>query len=138
MKSRRTNRIEIVNAIYACELLQNYDLKSIFENNDHLEMEQFKQIQKVVSNVDVFRKVIEKFLEIKTWEQESPLVRAIILNATYELFSIPPKVAINEAVEITKDFFGEESNLYKHVNKVLDRVYKYSVANEALIRTMIK
>ncbi|WP_029608426.1 transcription antitermination factor NusB [Mycoplasma simbae] len=134
MKSRRDNRIEIVNVIYSCELLDSYDLKSIFQNNEHLSVEQFKQIEKIALNSKILTKIISKFLVDKTWEQESPLVRAILLNATFEFFILDPKIVINEAVEVTKDFFGEELKLYKHVNKVLDSIYKFFVANEALVR----
>lgn len=138
MKSRRKNRIEIVNVLYSCELLNQYNLKSIFELNDELTSEQFLQIEKIALNKEYLIRIISRFLDKKTWEQESPLIRAILLNATFELLIIDPKIAINEAIEVTKDFFGEENNLHKHVNKVIDNVYKFFVVNEAIIRKYIK
>ncbi|ENY70132.1 Transcription termination factor [Mycoplasmopsis bovigenitalium 51080] len=138
MKSRRKNRIEIVNVLYSCELLNQYNLKSIFELNDELTSEQFLQIEKIALNKGYLIRIISRFLDKKTWEQESPLIRAILLNATFELLMIDPKIAINEAIEVTKDFFGEENNLHKHVNKVIDNVYKFFVVNEAIIRKYIK
>ncbi|BAW18094.1 antitermination factor NusB [Mycoplasmopsis bovigenitalium] len=138
MKSRRKNRIEIVNVLYSCELLNQYNLKSIFELNDELTSEQFLQIEKIALNKEYLIRIISRFLDKKTWEQESPLIRAILLNATFELLMIDPKIAINEAIEVTKDFFGEENNLHKHVNKVIDNVYKFFVINEAIIRKYIK
>ncbi|VEU60692.1 transcription termination factor [Mycoplasmopsis bovigenitalium] len=138
MKSRRKNRIEIVNVLYSCELLNQYNLKSIFELNDELTSEQFLQIEKIALNKEYLIRIISRFLDKKTWEQESPLIRAILLNATFELLMIDPKIAINEAIEVTKDFFGEENNLHKHVNKVIDNVYKFFVINEAIIRRYIK
>lgn len=138
MKSRRKNRIEIVNVLYSCELLNQYDLKSIFELNDELTSEQFLQIEKIALNKEYLIRILSRFLDKKTWEQESPLIRAILLNATFELLMIDPKIAINEAIEVTKDFFGEENNLHKHVNKVIDNVYKFFVINEAIIRRYIK
>lgn len=138
MKSRRKNRIEIINVLYSCELLSEYNLKSIFELNDELTNEQFLQIEKIALNKEYLMRIISRFLDKKTWDQESPLIRAILLNATFELLMIDPKIAINEAIEVTKDFFGEENNLHKHVNKVIDNVYKFFVINEAIIRKYIK
>ncbi|MCS4536857.1 MULTISPECIES: transcription antitermination factor NusB [unclassified Mycoplasma] len=137
-KSRRTNRIEVINVIYACELLNNYDLARIRQTHDELNDEQFLQLEKVVQNKDYLAKIIDKFLTNKTWNEESPLIRAILLNSTLEMFSINPRIVINEAVEVTKDFFGEESNLYKHVNRVVDNVYRFFVVNEAFLRKYLK
>lgn len=136
MKSRRRNRIEIINVLYSCELLSDYDLKRIYETNDFLDADQYKQIERIILNAAYLTKIVSRFLESKTWEQENPLVRAILLNATYEFFFLEPKIVINEAVEITKDFFGDsnESNMYKHVNKVVDNVYRFFVLNEAIVR----
>lgn len=100
--------------------------------------EQFLQIEKIALNKEYLIRIISRFLDKKTWDQESPLIRAILLNATFELLMIDPKIAINEAIEVTKDFFGEENNLHKHVNKVIDNVYKFFVINEAIIRKYIK
>jgi len=49
--------------------------------------------------------------------------RCILRIATYELLfcaDVPAKVVINEAVEISKDFSGEEAYLF--INGVLDKV----------------
>ncbi|MBU4690042.1 transcription antitermination factor NusB [Mycoplasma zalophidermidis] len=138
MKSRRINRIEIINALYSCELLGVYDLKNVFEHYDEFTTEQFKQVEKISLNREYLKKIIEKFLIEKSWDEESPLIRAILLNAAYEFFILGAKIVINEAVEITKDFFGEELELYKHVNKVLDSIYKFFVVNEALMRKYLK
>ncbi|QBF34449.1 transcription antitermination protein NusB [Mycoplasmopsis phocirhinis] len=137
-KPRRLNRIEIINVIYACELLEDYNLARIKEVHDELNEEQFLQIEKIVQNKHNLTKIIDKFLTDKNWKQESPLIRAILLNSVLEMFSINPKIVINEAIEVTKDFFGEESNLYKHVNKVIDNVYRFFVVNEAFMRKFLK
>jgi N utilization substance protein B len=53
----------------------------------------------------------------------SPAERAILLLGTFELKhrpEIPYKVAINEAVELAKDYGGTDG--HKYVNGVLDRV----------------
>lgn len=50
--------------------------------------------------------------------------RSILRLAHYEMVSgkTPPKVAINEAVELAREFSTEKSPLF--VNGVLDRIYK--------------
>ena len=51
--------------------------------------------------------------------------RNILRMAVYELLdrpSVPPKVAINEAIEISKKFGTKESSRF--INGILDRVHK--------------
>ncbi|MGH8781327.1 transcription antitermination factor NusB [Paraburkholderia sp.] len=56
-------------------------------------------------------------------EQLSPVERAVLLVAAYELkhhVDIPYRVVINEAVELAKTFGGVDG--YKYVNGVLDKL----------------
>jgi N utilization substance protein B len=58
-----------------------------------------------------------------TWKRVDRLVRAILLAGTYELvhrLDVPPKVIINEYVEISHAFYGESEPTF--INSVLDRV----------------
>jgi len=58
-----------------------------------------------------------------TWERVDRLVRAILLAGAYELVhrrDVPPKVAINEYVEIAHAFYDQGESTF--VNSVLDRV----------------
>jgi N utilization substance protein B len=60
-------------------------------------------------------------------EQISIIDKSILRLAGYELLKdedIPPKVAINEAVEIAKTFGGENSS--KFINGVLGTLYRNS------------
>jgi len=60
-------------------------------------------------------------------EQISIIDKSILRLAAYELLKdddIPPKVAINEAVEIAKTFGGENSS--KFINGVLGTLYRNS------------
>jgi N utilization substance protein B len=53
----------------------------------------------------------------------SPVERGILLLAGYELLhrpEVPPKVVINEAIELAKEYGASEG--YKFVNGVLDRL----------------
>lgn len=56
-------------------------------------------------------------------DQLSPVERAVLLMATFELthqIETPYRVVINEAVELTKTFGGSDG--YKYVNGVLDKL----------------
>ncbi len=60
-------------------------------------------------------------------EQVANIDKAILRLSIYELLysdEIPPKVAINEAVELAKTFGGD--NTYKFVNGVLGTIYRQS------------
>ena len=70
----------------------------------------------------------------RNFKSVSPIERAILLIATYEMMEhkdIPFKVVINEAVELTKDFGGTEG--YKYVNGVLDKLADALRSNEKKI-----
>lgn len=60
-------------------------------------------------------------------EQIAKIDKAILRIAVYELVikrDVPPKVAINEAVELAKAFGGENSS--KFINGVLGTIYRQS------------
>jgi N utilization substance protein B len=54
----------------------------------------------------------------------APVDRSILRLALFELFDspdVPPKVAINEAIDLAKKFSTEQSGAF--VNGILDRIY---------------
>ena len=66
-----------------------------------------------------------------TWTRIDRLVRAILLAGVYELVhrrDVPPRVAINEYVEITHAFYDQRESTF--VNSVLDRVARQERAAE--------
>ncbi len=90
-------------------------------------------IQGVVKN----RKEIDKIIEITApeWplEQVAIVDRNILRIGLYELLfgnkeEVPPKVAINEAIELAKNFGGESSG--KFVNGVLGTVFRELIDKE--------
>lgn len=69
--------------------------------------------------------MIERYASNWRLDRMSVVDHAILRLATFELLhrqDIPPRVAINEAVELAKRFGGEESGSF--VNGVLDRIFK--------------
>jgi len=66
-----------------------------------------------------------------TWARVDRLVRAILLAGAYELLhrsDVPPKVAINEYVEIAHAFYDQGEPSF--VNSVLDRVARQARSAE--------
>jgi len=86
-------------------------------------------MQELVQTVVRYKKEIDKTLEkcSDNWELKRMAVvdRNILRIGACELLympSTPPKVAINEAVEIAKRYGNEDSPEF--VNGVLDKIYK--------------
>ncbi len=71
--------------------------------------------------------------------QLSPIERAVLLLATYELseqIEVPYKVVINEAIELTKSYGGTDG--HRFVNGVLDKVAGQLRATEVAARKAAK
>ena len=109
-------------------------LKKIFEYNIKefaagLEQTDFiqKLVFKTVKHLDEIDKIIEKVTPEWPLEQITIIDRNILRMAVCELKysdknEVPPKVAINEAIELAKTFGGESSG--KFVNGVLGAIYR--------------
>ena len=84
-------------------------------------------IKGVVKNLDKIDAIIEKAAPAWPIAQITAVDRAVLRLGLYELLfgtrdEVPPKVAINEAIELAKAFGGESSG--KFVNGVLGTVYR--------------
>jgi len=86
-------------------------------------------IKGVTNHLDEINGLITKYAPEWPLEQITVVDRNILRLGIFELrFSggeIPPKVAINEAIELAKSFGGESSG--KFVNGVLGTIYKEMV-----------
>ena len=83
----------------------------------------FRLVQGVMQCMPEIDKLIERFS--KNWQigRMSGVDRNVLRIAVYELLccsDIPPKVTINEAVNLAKKFSQEESG--KFVNGILDKI----------------
>jgi len=94
-----------------------------------LEDSQFilKLIEGVIEYSSRIDKIIEKSAPEWPLEQITIVDRNVLRIGLYELLfgdrqGVPPKVAINEAIELTKTFGGESSG--KFINGVLGTVYR--------------
>ncbi len=84
-------------------------------------------VEGTVENIKKIDEVIETAAPDWPIDQITTVDRSILRLALYELLfgnykEVPPKVAINEAIELAKSFGGESSG--KFVNGVLGTVYR--------------
>lgn len=103
--------------------------KNIKEFGPGLESAEFivQIVNGVVENLPKLDKIIAKSAPEWPLEQITIVDRNILRLGLYELLfgnraEVPPKVAINEAIELAKSFSGESSG--KFVNGVLGTVYR--------------
>lgn len=89
-------------------------------------------VEGTVAHKDELEQTVSAALaEDWTWKRVDRLVRAILLAGAYELVhrrDVPPKVAINEYVEIAHAFYDQGEPSF--INSVLDRVARQARSAE--------
>lgn len=128
----------------ALQILYAIDINKADNNQTIADYWQFHQEDDIVKRfaTDLVGGTVEKQQNIDglikrytdNWRIERMAVidRNIIRMATFELLfteDIPPKVAINEAVELAKKYGDEESGRF--VNGVLDKINKLECKKES-------
>ncbi len=136
MASRHLSRSIAMQSLYEWdfggkkpELLNKIVEKNIKEYGPGLEDTSFvwQLINGVMDHLSQIDKIIEKAAPEWPIEQITIVDRNVLRIGLYELLyskkeEVPPKVAINEAIELAKTFGGESSG--KFINGVLGTVYK--------------
>src|SRR5581483_6723799 len=92
----------------------------------------FELADGVAKNLAAIDEVIAKHAPEWPIDQIPPVDRNVLRVGVYELMflkQVPPKVAINEAVELGKTFGGESSG--KFINGVLGALFKEAGLEEA-------
>jgi len=139
--NRHLSRIIALQSLYEYDFLNSFknpkikpNLQEILKRNLAVYSESAKDeqfIQDLVSGTLSSQQEIDQLIApaAPEWpiEQIAKIDRTILRLAIYELMikrEVPPKVAINEAVELAKAFGGENSS--KFVNGVLGTIYRSS------------
>jgi len=135
MSSRHQSRSIAVQILYEQDFYNNEkEIDQIIKERiatENISKEQKKFIQAlikgVLKNFEELNKIIQKAAPDWPLERMSAVDRNIIRLGLYELMyidneEVPPKVAINEAIELGKDFGGETSG--KFINGVLGTIYE--------------
>jgi N utilization substance protein B len=142
--NRHLGRIVALQTLYEQEFRiacgdANFDLDEVLQRNIHRyrdTIEDHDFIVKLVNGVLKEQQKLDAILQpvAPDWpiEQIARMDRLVLRLGLYELLhepSVPPKVVINEAVELAKAFGGENSS--KFVNGVLGTVLRNREAEEA-------
>ena len=135
MSSRHLSRSIVLQSLYEWDFYDKKpDLKAIAERNikdfgPGLEEVDFiwQLIDRITKHLPEMDKVIEKAAPEWPIAQISMIDRNVLRIGLCELLyadkeEVPPKVAINEAIELAKTFAGKTSG--KFINGVLGTVYK--------------
>jgi len=136
MASRHLSRSIAMQSLYEWDfngknpdILEGIIEKNIKEFGPGLKDESFvwQLINGVVSHITDIDKIIEKAAPEWPISQITIVDRNILRLGLFELLygnkkEVPPKVAINEAIELAKTFGGESSG--KFINGVLGTVYR--------------
>lgn len=138
---RRDIRIKVMQVLYAHELSQDpiakvkKDLLSEIKEEENLEFANLL-VDYVLKN----EKLIDEYIleKVVNWELEriSLIDKLVLRIGVAELLffpEIPPKVSINEAIDIAKDFCTRNSG--KFVNGILDAVHEKLKKQNKLVKT---
>lgn len=135
MGSRHLSRSIVMQSLYEWDFYkQDKPLKKIVERNikefgPGLEEVDFiwKLIDGVTKHLSQLNKIIEEAAPEWPLDKITIVDRNVLRIGLYELLyenkeEVPPKVAINEAIELAKNFGGESSG--KFINGVLGTIFK--------------
>jgi N utilization substance protein B len=141
MASRHLARSIALQTLYEWDFFDKKpDLEEIVERNIEMLAGDFDEkdfVKKIVFGVKNTLEKLDKIIEVTAPErpinQLSLIDRNVLRIGLYELLysdkeEVPPKVAIDEAIELAKNFGSDTSG--KFVNGVLGTVYKELSENE--------
>ena len=135
MSSRHLTRRIVLQTLYEWDFSgKRKDCKIVLDKNfdqfaPDLDEREFAQnlISGVLNNLEELNNIIISAAPQWPLEKTTVVDRNVLRIGLFELIysndeEVPPKVAINEAIELAKEFGGESSG--KFVNGVLGTVYK--------------
>ncbi len=130
MGKRRSSRELALKFLYQFELNEgdlDEQIKLFLERNSSQEdVETFMKelVVSLINKMEEIDEIIQKFSDHWVIDRMTVIDRNILRIGTCELlfiFSTPPKVVINEAIDIAKKYGNEDSPEF--INGILDKVY---------------
>ena len=134
MRKRRKSREFALQVLYQLTITKQDVVKALAQFQDHFsgndEKDGFMErlVMGVLDHSREIDRLIEKYSENWRLERMNMIDRAILRMATFELLyceEIPPKVTLNEAIELGKRFGSEDSGSF--INGILDRIQKEAI-----------
>lgn len=131
MRKRTQARIFALQILYQIDIMQdNYIncLNNFWLNLDSPAEDEIKNftvelVKGIIANLDAIDKKIAEYATNWQIRRMAVIDRNVLRLSCYELVfrrDIPPKVSINEAVELAKKYSGPEAG--KFVNGILDKI----------------
>ena len=126
---RRKSREFVLQVLYQLDITKKDAQKTLTQFQDYFsgnkERDDFMErlVLGVLEHCKEIDRLIEKYSENWRLDRMNIIDRAILRMATFELLyceEIPPKVTLNEAIELGKRFGSEDSGSF--INGVLDRI----------------
>jgi N utilization substance protein B len=131
LRKRRKSREFALQVLYQLDITKQDVVKTLAQFQDHFsgndERDNFMErlVMGVLDHCQEIDRLIEKYSENWRLDRMNMIDRAILRMATFELLyceEIPPKVTLNEAIELGKRFGSEDSGSF--INGILDRIQK--------------
>ncbi len=142
MRRRTRSREIVLQVLYQLELRGNEVIDEVdsfcIEQGKEAGISEFAMIL-AKGCIPKIKGIDQKIIGIsENWELQrmSVVDRNILRLACYELFymdDVPPKVSINEAIDLAKKYSTEKSGLF--VNGVLDKIYSLYIKNNEKTQT---
>jgi len=129
LRKRRKSREFALQVLYQLDIIKQGAIDTLAQFRDHFsgngERDEFMEhlVLGVLEHSKEIDHLIEKYSENWRLDRMNIIDRAILRMAIYELLycqEIPPKVTLNEAIELGKRFGSEDSGSF--VNGILDRI----------------
>ena len=134
MRKRRKSREFALQVLYQLDITKQDVIKTLAQFQDHFsgneERDNFMERLAigVLEHCQEIDLLIEKYSENWRLDRMNIIDRAILRMATFELLyceEIPPKVTLNEAIELGRQFGSEDSGSF--INGILDRIQNEAV-----------
>ena len=131
--SRRNARKHIFNLVFQTEFNVETDIKETIETYTE-EYEDFQQVESdfvsreyrgILANIESIDSYIDKYAIGWSVQRLAKTDLAILRMGVYEIIfddEIPDAVAVNEAVELAKEFSGDKAPAF--INAVLSKIVK--------------
>jgi transcription antitermination protein NusB len=131
---RRKSRESALQVLYQLDITKQEDPKTLAQWDAHLSSSEGKDefaewiVLGVLDHAREIDQLIERFSENWRLDRMSLVDRNILRMAIFELLycnDIPPKVTLNEAIDLGKRYGSEDSGSF--INGILDRIQKEAI-----------
>jgi transcription antitermination protein NusB len=138
LRKRRKSRESALRVLYQLDITKQGDPKAITQREAHFSSsggtDEFAEriVLGVVDHAREIDQLIERFSENWRLDRMTLVDRNILRMAIFELLycsEIPPKVTLNEAIDLGKRYGSEDSGSF--INGILDRIQKEAIQKPA-------